>query len=318
MLVIENIKYMTLSAVEFSGVTKKFRDKTAISDLSFEIPEGSIFGFLGANGAGKTTAMRILLGISRSTSGSVRVFGHDVVKSRVSAAQEIGAVIDPPGIYQRLTGRENLEIARLLLGWSKSDVDRNLEMVGLSDAAETIVSNYSQGMRQRLAIARALLGGSRLLVLDEPTNGLDPEGIIDFRNLMRRLQTQYGTTIFLSSHLLSEIEAVASHVAIIEKGRLVAHGGLSELKARVSVIAKISVDNARAAVTVLPPSLGDFKICDEQTFELGISAAGNVRDVLKQCNQALVTRGHVPYSIQIFEPNLETLYMSFGRGEVAV
>jgi len=306
-----------LNAVEFLRITKKFGDTTALYDLSFEIPAGSIFGFLGANGAGKTTAMRTLLGISEPTSGSVRVFGHDVVKSRMNAAQEIGAVVDPPGLYQRLTGRENLEITRLLLGRSKSDIDRNLEIVGLADAAEKLASNYSQGMRQRLAIARALLGGSRLLVLDEPTNGLDPEGIIDFRDLMRMLQTQYGTTIFLSSHLLSEIEAIASHVAIIEKGRLISHGSLPELKAKLSVVAKISVDNAHAAVAALSPALGTFKICDDQTFELGISSAENVRDVLKSCNQILVAAGLVPYSIQIFEPSLETLYMSFGRGEAA-
>ncbi|MES2121102.1 MAG: ATP-binding cassette domain-containing protein [Pseudomonadota bacterium] len=215
-----------MAAVEIQDLTKRFGAHAAVDGLHLAVPEGSIYGFLGANGAGKTTTLRLLLGLLRPNGGSLRIFGEPV---RRRGPASVGALIEAPSLYAHLTGAENLGITRRLLGLRQSEIDRVLELVDLSFAANQRVGGYSLGMRQRLAIARALLGKPGLLILDEPTNGLDPEGIVDMRALLKRLPDSEGSTVLVSSHLLSEVEQIASHVGMIHRGKMLVEDQLGRL-----------------------------------------------------------------------------------------
>ena len=212
-----------MHAIRTLQLTKRFGEQLAVDDLSISVPKGAIYGFLGANGAGKTTTLRLLLGLLRPTSGSIEHPSIDGRRARV------GALIEAPSLYPHLTGAENLDITRRLLGRPRTETERVLELVDLASAGGKRVGNYSLGMRQRLALARALLGRPPLVILDEPTNGLDPEGILDMRDLLRALPERDGTTLIVSSHLLSEIEQVATHVAMIHRGRLLVEAPLADL-----------------------------------------------------------------------------------------
>jgi ABC-type multidrug transport system ATPase subunit len=219
-------------AIVTLGLTRRFGPLTAVRDLSLQVPRGSVYGFLGLNGAGKSTTIRMLLGLLRPTSGEVALLGSAMPGDRLSALGRIGALVESPTVYPHLTGVENLEATRRLLGVGRQGMARALDVVGLSDAGCRLVREYSTGMRQRLGLALALIGEPELLVLDEPTNGLDPRGIQEVRELVRELPGRLGVTVFLSSHILAEVEQVASHVGIIHKGRLVAQGELEELLGR--------------------------------------------------------------------------------------
>lgn len=213
-------------ALEIRGLTKRFgKAPPAVDDLSISVPRRSVYGFLGANGAGKTTTLKLVLGLLRPDAGSISLFGDSPAKTRSS----IGSLIETPSLYDHLTGQENLDITRILLGLPRSEIARVLEVVGLTGAARRRVGGYSLGMRQRLAIARALLGSPRLLILDEPANGLDPDGIRDMRALLRQLPEAGDVTLIVSSHLLSEVELVATHVGLIHRGRLLLQAPLAEL-----------------------------------------------------------------------------------------
>ena len=212
-------------AVVTIGLTRRFKTTLAVNDLSLTVPRLAIYGFLGANGAGKTTAIKLILGLLRPDAGSIRLFGIDCGRGR----PRIGALMETPALYPHLTGRENLDLTRRLLGLPASEVDRVLEVADLRPAAGRRVGGYSLGMRQRLGIARALLGEPRLLILDEPTNGLDPDGIRDMRALLRRLPETGDVTLLVSSHLLAEVEQVATHVGLIHRGRLLAEAPLGAL-----------------------------------------------------------------------------------------
>ncbi|MCB9742917.1 MAG: ABC transporter ATP-binding protein [Alphaproteobacteria bacterium] len=217
------------AAVEAKGLTRRYGKRLAISELSVTVPAGSVYGFLGPNGAGKTTAMRCILGLIHLDAGQVAIFGetHPVRRRR-----HVGALVETPRFHEWLSGRANLEIAAAYADAdAKAEVDRVLARVGLQDRAQDKVQGYSLGMKQRLGIARALLGAPRLLILDEPSNGLDPQGMKQMRDLLRSLARDDGLTIVISSHMLYEIEAVADHVGVIRDGRRVAEGAVSELLA---------------------------------------------------------------------------------------
>lgn len=216
--------------LEVENLTKRFGPRTAVQNVNLRVEAGEIFGFLGPNGAGKTTAIRMLLGLLRPTSGSARIAGFDCWRQHVQAARQFGAVLESPGLYVALTARENLrQFARLLSGVSIQDQTRLLEQVGLEGRADEPVRGFSLGMRQRLAVAQSLLGRPQLLVLDEPTNGLDPLGIRDLRDLLRRLAREQGIAIVLSSHLLSEVEDLCDRIAIMSHGFVRTQGRLLEL-----------------------------------------------------------------------------------------
>ncbi|MBO9611146.1 MAG: ATP-binding cassette domain-containing protein [Dyadobacter sp.] len=217
-------------AIQTSALRYRHGEKGIIHDLDLRVPAGSIFGLLGPNGSGKTTTIRLLLDLLTPTSGTIRLFGSSIQKNRRQLLGNIGSLIELPTLYPHLTGLENLEMTRLLRNLPRRQAIECLELTGLDRVAHQRVSTYSLGMRQRLGIALALVGDPALLILDEPTNGLDPAGILDIRNLIINLNRGFGKTILISSHFLSEIEKIATDIAILNDGRLVYQGALNQLR----------------------------------------------------------------------------------------
>jgi ABC-2 type transport system ATP-binding protein len=217
-------------AVETSGLGKRFGERVALDGVDLEVPRGCAFGFLGPNGAGKTTLIRVLLGLTDATNGSARLLGEPVPERRLQALRRVGAIVEQPGFHPHLTGRENLRIVAAVRGpETEPRIQPALARVGLAERADERVKGYSLGMRQRLGIARCLIADPELLILDEPTNGLDPAGILEIRLMIRELVEQEGRTVFLSSHLLDEVEKTCDFAAIADRGRVIAQGSIGEL-----------------------------------------------------------------------------------------
>jgi ABC-type multidrug transport system ATPase subunit len=219
------------SIIKVKNLVKQFRDLLAVDDLSFAVPAGTIYGFLGQNGAGKSTTMRMLLTLIKPTSGEIELFGMDLRLHRKEILRQVGAIIEKPDLYRYLTALENLRIFAAMSGVkvSQKRMMDQLEMVGLADRAHSKVKTYSQGMKQRLGIATALVHDPQLVILDEPTNGLDPQGIADMRNLILHLGKELKKSVLISSHLLSEIELVADVMLIVDKGRKLVEGNVADL-----------------------------------------------------------------------------------------
>ncbi|MDQ5894628.1 MAG: transporter ATP-binding protein [Actinomycetota bacterium] len=228
---------MSEPLIRLDGVSKRFGKTVALDDLSLEVPEGTVCGLLGPNGSGKTTAIRILLGLTGMNSGSASLLG--VVPGNpgfISAVQQTGSLIEGPALYGRATARQNMEIQAATLGLRDADVEIRdlLELVGLTDRADSKARGFSLGMKQRLGLALALMSGPRLVILDEPTNGLDPSGIVEIRELIKRLPER-GVTVLVSSHLLAEVQLMCDRATIINKGKLVANGTMDEILASTGV-----------------------------------------------------------------------------------
>jgi ABC-type multidrug transport system ATPase subunit len=232
--------------VKVTGLTKQFKNLTAVQDLSFSVNEGDVYGFLGQNGAGKSTTIRMLLTLIKPTAGTVEIFGKELGENRNEILKEVGAVIEKPDVYKYLSAYENLKLFARLSGMKPSPdtLMEKLEKVGLADRSREPVKNFSQGMKQRLGIAIALVHDPKLIILDEPTNGLDPQGIADIRNLILHLSRDMNKTVIVSSHLLSEMEQVATRVLIINKGKKIIEGNASEMFDPSQTIVELeSVDN---------------------------------------------------------------------------
>ena len=216
-------------AIHTEGLGKRFGERVALESIDLEVPRGTAFGFLGPNGAGKTTLIRLLLGLAEPTAGRVHLLGHKMPSGRAAALARVGAIIEEPRFHAHLSGRENLFIHAAAREKAAHDrIDGSLARAGLTARADDKVKSYSLGMRQRLGVARSLLADPALLILDEPLNGLDPAGILEFRGLIRDLVDE-GRTVLLSSHLLDEVEKVADAAAIVDQGRVVAQGSIAEL-----------------------------------------------------------------------------------------
>jgi len=211
-------------------LTKKYKNFVSVNNVSLHIRKGSIYGFLGPNGAGKSTTMKMLLGLTAPTKGSFAIDGRHFPEDRIAILKEVGSFIESPSFYANLTGRENLDIIRRILGLPGDSVDDALELVGLEEFGGRLAKKYSLGMKQRLGLAGALLGRPPVLILDEPTNGLDPSGIHEIRNLVKSLPGLYDCTIMISSHMLSEIELMADDIGILNHGNLLFEGSLEELR----------------------------------------------------------------------------------------
>lgn len=228
--------------ISTNSLTKKYKNFISVNMVSLHVRRGSIYGFLGPNGAGKSTTMKMLLGLTAPTSGTFEVDGKHFPADRLQILKEVGSFIESPSFYANLTGRENLDIIRKILGLPKSAVEDALELVGLSEFGNRLAKKYSLGMKQRLGLAGALLGRPPILILDEPTNGLDPSGIHEIRNLVKSLPSLYDCTILISSHMLSEIELMADDIGILNHGRLLFEGSMDELR-RNAATAGYATDN---------------------------------------------------------------------------
>ncbi|NMO13961.1 ABC transporter ATP-binding protein [Pyxidicoccus fallax] len=239
-------------AIRTEGLTKTYGPRAAVKDLSLEVPVGSVFGFLGPNGAGKTTTIRMLLGLVRPTSGTATVMGVDVSRQRSKLSSLVGAIVEVPAFYMHLSGAENLRAMALSAGRElpRAESDRLLEQVGLSHDGKRAVKQYSLGMKQRLGLAVALMGDPPVLFLDEPTNGLDPDGAREIRELIVSLR-QAGRTLFVSSHLLQEVERFCTDVAIVQNGELRIQGPVETLLASRGIELRVSsMDRARAILNL--------------------------------------------------------------------
>jgi ABC-type multidrug transport system ATPase subunit len=239
--------------VQVDGLSKQFKEIKAVDGLSFSVEKGKVYGFLGQNGAGKSTTIRMLLTLIRPDSGTIRIFGKDVFRERKTVLSQTGAIIEKPDLYKYLTAYENLQIMAQLSGSSpgKEKLVRQLERVGIADRAHSKVKTFSQGMKQRLGIACALIHDPQLIILDEPTNGLDPQGIADIRNLILHLSRYEGRTVLVSSHLLSEIELIADSMLIIDQGKKVAEGSVAELLNPADTLVEVETGNDEEAKTLL-------------------------------------------------------------------
>jgi len=267
--------------IEVDHLTKRFRNTLAVDDLSFKVREGSITGFLGPNGAGKTTTLRVLLGLVRPTSGSARILGHPY-RALETPTSEVGAVLEASSFHPGRSGRNHLRVVGAASGLPRSRVDEVLGIVGLSGDAGRRVGGYSLGMRQRLSLAAALLGDPRVFVLDEPANGLDPQGIRWLRELLQSLARE-GRTILISSHVLAEVEQIADEVVIIHRGKFVEHATTAELAARAAGGIRVRSPQADRLRVVLEQagikvssSDGDLlSVADTTTAKVGDLAAAN-------------------------------------------
>jgi ABC-type multidrug transport system ATPase subunit len=239
------------TSVQLEEVWKSYGPTPAVRGLSLSIPTKSVYGFLGPNGAGKSTTIRMILGLQRPDRGTIRLFGKRLESDRMNILARIGSLVESPSLYLHLTGRENLEVHRRLLDAPVCAIAEALDTVGLNSAADRVVRGYSSGMKQRLGLAQALLANPELLLLDEPTNGLDPAGIHEVRTLIRELPERCGVTLFLSSHLLAEVEQVATHFAIISSGQVKFEGTSEELRLRNQSTIVAEVDEPERASGVL-------------------------------------------------------------------
>lgn len=219
-----------MNIIETKNLTKSYGDFTAVSGVNLHIPKGAVYGFLGPNGAGKSTTMKMFLGLTKPSGGSFTIDGKKYPDNRVEILKEVGSFIEAPAFYGNLSGEENLEIIRKILGLPKSSISESLEIVGLTQFRRRLAKKYSLGMKQRLGLASALIGKPPVLILDEPTNGLDPVGIHEIRTLIRSLPEKFDCTVLVSSHLLSEIELMADNIGILNQGHLLFEGTLDELK----------------------------------------------------------------------------------------
>jgi ABC-2 type transport system ATP-binding protein len=292
--------------VETHGLTKRFGNRTVVRDVDLAVPRGVAFGYLGPNGAGKTTLIRILLGLTRPNAGTMSLRGLPVPARRAEALSRVGAIVEEPRFHGHLTGVENLAVVAAARGRdSFARIPGVLERVGLANRAGDRVKTYSMGMRQRLGIARCLLADPELLILDEPMNGLDPAGILEFRNLIRALVGE-GRTVMLSSHILDEVEKTCDQVAIVDRGEIVASGPLAELQGGGQPRVLIGVDGTEAALTLLANAPGVSGLTTENGV---IQASLTDLEVVPELNRRLVEAGVPVRRLEPVRASLEERFL---------
>ncbi|HEV2991483.1 MAG TPA: ABC transporter ATP-binding protein [Candidatus Angelobacter sp.] len=290
--------------IQVKDVWKSYGTTAAVCGLNLSVPPQSVYGFLGPNGAGKSTTIRIVLGLQRPDRGTISLFGRPLAEERMALLRRTGSLVESPSLYMHLTGRENLEVHRRLLGLPKSCIDEALGTVDLISVGNRLVRHYSSGMKQRLGLAQALLGNPELLVLDEPTNGLDPAGIHEVRGLVRDLPERCGVTVFLSSHLLSEVEQVATHLAIISQGQLMFEGTREELQKRSKPVIMVEVDQPERAYALLSGICGKIT---RKGNRIQIAPEGDCEPA--QINAILVKAGIAVSQLVTQSPTLEDFFL---------
>ncbi|GIO87458.1 ABC transporter ATP-binding protein [Paenibacillus faecis] len=301
---------MSEMIIQTEDLSKKYKGRYAVDHLNLEIAKGDIYGFLGPNGAGKTTTIRMLLGLIQPSEGSIRIFGRDLRKEKLEILRRIGSLVEYPSYYGHLNAIDNLEAIRRILGTPKSRIDEVLEIVSLSGEARRPVKGYSLGMKQRLGIAASLLGSPDLLILDEPTNGLDPAGIHEIRELIKSMPSQYGITVLVSSHLLGEVEQMANRVGIIREGRMVFQDTIHNLKLQASHDMELVVSEPDSALW-LARDMGASGTLKEGTLVFPGMKDPQVALLVKR----LVENGHDIYRVEQNKKSLEDIFMQvIGEG----
>jgi len=298
--------------IQTEQLTKHFKKRIAVKDVALEVQRGEVFGFLGPNGAGKTTTIALLLGLIKPTRGRARLFGHDVQRNPGAALRKVGAMIEAPAFYPYLSGRDNLQVLALTANLPKSSIEKVLNLVDLAQRAKDRFGTYSQGMKQRLAIAAALLSDPELIILDEPTNGLDPAGVVETRNLLLSLAAK-GHTIFLSSHLLHEVEQLCQRVAILKEGQVLAQGKVTELLRRGQGVQIRVVNDPQKAVQFLQtlPGIKEKEI--SLTENLLFLAVASER--IPEINHFLSQKGILVAEIRAKEETLEDFFLALTESQ---
>lgn len=292
--------------VETHNLTKEYGKVRCVNSVNMQVAPGAVYGFLGPNGAGKSTTLKMILGLAKPTAGSITLFGIPVnEKNRIKLLKQTGSLIESPSYYGHLTGEENLQIIQTLKGCSPKDIDKVLKIVRLDDARKKLVNHYSLGMKQRLGLAAALLGFPKLLILDEPTNGLDPAGIQEMRELICSLPSEYGITVVVSSHLLSEIDQMADHVGIIRKGELVYQNTLESLHSHAKQQIALRVSHTAIALDLLRQD-GITAAQEEEYLLLPMLEDDKIASLCRQ----LVAQNISLYRIEKREKSLEDIFLS--------
>lgn len=290
------------------NISKKYGNQVSNDKISITIKKGEIYGLIGKNGAGKTTLFRIITGLSHKSSGNLEIFGKSEEKDLNTARTMIGSLIESPAFYKNMTARENLEVSRLVRNIAgKECIDEVLQLVGLSDTNKKKVKNFSLGMRQRLGIANALLGNPKLLILDEPINGLDPMGIVEIRELLKKINKEKDVTILISSHILGELSELATNYGIINNGRLVEEISVKELKEKCRQYIEVIVDNPAKASTILEKELliTDYEVLENNRIKIfsNLDSSGLINGTLSK-NKVVVQK------INLKGENLEEYFIN--------
>ena len=290
------------------NITKKYGEQLAVDNVNMTIKKGDIYGFIGKNGAGKTTLIRLITGLIHKSGGEIELLGANEENELNKARTMVGSLIETPSFYTNMTARENLEVSRLVRNIpGKKCIDEVLELVGLKDVEKKKVKNFSLGMRQRLGIANALMGNPKLLILDEPINGLDPMGIVEIRELLKKINKEKDMTILISSHILSELSELATTYGIISNGKLIEEITAKQLSEKCRQYIDLRVDDTARAVILLERELGisDYEVLEDSNIKV-FSNLDNVGEV----NSLLSRSGIIVESISVKGENLEEYFMN--------
>ena len=298
---------MSESIVELKGLTKKYGDLTAVNDLHLTVSKGEIVGFLGPNGAGKSTTLRMMLTLIKPTSGEIKIFGKNIAQERSAILRNIGCIIEKPDFYMYLSARKNLEIFARMSGVDPDakKLDEMFELVGLKGRDKDQVRTYSHGMKQRLGIAQTLIHDPELIILDEPTTGLDPQGIIDLRYLILRLKNDFHKTVILSSHILTEVQLIADSMTIINKGKVIVQGKVSDLLSNEDLIVTAEPVDMTAAMKIINESQWKDKL---QSTEDGMLNFNISKDMIPELNAYMADKGVQLYGLQ-YRRTLEDYFL---------
>ena len=304
-----------MNIIETHDLCKQYGNTLRVAHLDLDVPEGSVYGFLGPNGAGKSTTLKMILGLVRPTAGDIQVLGKKMDGgNRLAVLRQVGSLIESPSYYGHLTGEENLRIVQSLRGVPEKNIREVLQIVRLDGQRGKKVAHYSLGMKQRLGLALALMNQPEFLLLDEPINGLDPEGIVEFRELLLRLNRERQTTILISSHILSELSALATHYAFIDRGRMLETVSAADLRERCRDCLELRVDDAARAARVLEEQLGtrDFEVLPQERLRLYAFL-----DHPQTVNRVLIEEGVGLISAQQKDSNLEDYFLALIDGHSA-
>lgn len=295
---------MDTTVLKVSNITKKIKKTQIIKGVSFDIKEGEILGFLGPNGSGKTTTLRMIVGLSKPTSGEIEICGYSIKKEYVSAMKNVGCIIEGPDLYDYMSGYKNLELlGSMSKGVTKKDIDEAVELVGMGSRIHDKVAIYSMGMKQRVGLAQALIHKPKLLILDEPTNGLDPQGIHEFRELIKKLAKEKGISVLISSHLISEVQLMCDRVSIINNGSIIKNASIAEVLSTGEVIWKLN--DPQKAQSILKNT---FSI-DSSIDEKGLLALIDVV-MLSKINKTFFNSGIEIDYIENKKRTLEDLFLT--------